>query len=114
MGTFQTGINALAKLTEGKLFLGVSDKSVFTNIKNAEINRFSGPHPAGNVGIQIHHISPVNRGEVVWTVNPQDVLFIGRLFETGKQISPKYLPLPVQRLKNPNMFKPYWERRYQH
>jgi len=84
LGTFQTGIDALAKLTEGKVFLGVSEKSVFTTIKNTEIKQFSGPHPAGNVGVQIHHISPVNKGEVVWTVNPQDVLFIGRLFETGK------------------------------
>ncbi len=84
LGTFQTGIDALAKLAGKNVNLGVGEKSVFTNIKNADIFRFSGPHPAGNVGIQIHHVSPVNKGEVVWTVNPQDVLFIGRLFETGK------------------------------
>jgi Na+-transporting NADH:ubiquinone oxidoreductase subunit A len=101
LGTFQTGIDALAKLTEGKLFLGVSDKSVFTNIKNVEINRFSGPHPAGNVGIQIHHISPVNRGEVVWTVNPQDVLFIGRLFENGKADFTKIFALTGSEVEKP-------------
>jgi Na+-transporting NADH:ubiquinone oxidoreductase subunit A len=84
LATFQTGIDALAKLGGRNVTLGVSEKSVFTNIKNADIVRFSGPHPAGNVGVQIHHVSPVNKGEVVWTVNPQDVLFIGRLFETGK------------------------------
>ncbi|MFW6290196.1 MAG: Na(+)-translocating NADH-quinone reductase subunit A, partial [Mariniphaga sp.] len=84
LGTFQTGIDALAKLSGRNVNLGVSEKSVFTNIKNADIVRFAGPHPAGNVGVQIHHLSPLNKGEVVWTVNPQDVLFIGRLFETGK------------------------------
>jgi len=101
LGTFQMGIDALAKLTEGKVFLGVSGKSVFTNIKNAEIRQFSGPHPAGNVGVQIHHISPVNKGEVVWTINPQDVLFVGRLFETGKVDFTKVFALAGSEVEKP-------------
>ena len=101
LGTFQTGVDALAKLAEGKVFLGVSEKSVFTNIKNAEIIPFSGPHPAGNVGIQIHHISPINKGEVAWTVNPQDVLFIGRLFETGKVDFTKIFALTGSEIEKP-------------
>ena len=84
MSTFQTGIDALAKLTDGEVFLGVNENSPFAKVKNATVRQFTGPHPAGNVGVQIHHISPVIRGEVVWTVNVHDVLFIGRLFETGK------------------------------
>ncbi len=84
MATFQTGVNALAKLTEGKVNLGVSEGSAFTGIKGVEVNSFEGPHPAGNVGIQIANTNPINKGEVVWTINVQDVLFIGRLFETGK------------------------------
>lgn len=83
----QTGIHALAKLTDGKVFLGMRPEQaggVFSGLANVEINQFSGPHPAGNVGIQIHHISPINKGEVVWTINPQAIVFIGRLFETGK------------------------------
>ncbi len=101
MATFQTGINALAKLTEGKVYLGVSEKSVFTNIKNAEIKQFSGVHPAGNVGVQIHHVSPINKGEVVWTINPQDVLFIGRLFETGKTDFSKIFALTGSEIEKP-------------
>ncbi|SHE98982.1 Na+-transporting NADH:ubiquinone oxidoreductase subunit A [Mariniphaga anaerophila] len=101
LGSFQTGIDALAKLTEGKVFLGVSEKSVFTNIKNAEIKQFSGPHPAGNVGVQISHVSPINKGEVVWTVNPQDVLFIGRLFETGKVDFTKIFTLAGSEVEKP-------------
>ena len=46
-------------------------------------NTVKGPHPAGNVGVQIHHIDPINKGDVVWTINVQDVLMIGRLFRTG-------------------------------
>jgi Na+-transporting NADH:ubiquinone oxidoreductase subunit A len=84
---FQTGINALSKLTSGKVYLGLpagEENKTFSQIRNVEINYFDGPHPAGNVGVQIHNIKPVNKGDVVWTINPQDVLFIGRLFETGK------------------------------
>ena len=101
LGTFQTGIDALAKLAGKNVQLGVNDKSVFTNIKNADIHRFSGPHPAGNVGVQIHHVSPINKGEVVWTVNPQDVLFIGRLFETGKLDFTKVYALTGPEIERP-------------
>lgn len=83
---FQAGIDALAKLTTGKVNLGVKagNKSIeFRATKNAEITDFEGPHPIGNVGIQIHKLNPVNKGEVVWTVNVQDVLFIGRFFNKG-------------------------------
>lgn len=105
LSTFQTGIDALAKLTNGKIFLGISNKSVFGNIKNAEIRQFNGPHPAGNAGVQIHHISPVNKGEVVWTINPQDVLFIGRLFETGKVDFSKVIALTGSEVEKPKYFQ---------
>lgn len=105
MGTFQTGINALSKLTAGKIFLGLSEKSVFGNIKNVEYRTFAGPHPAGNVGVQIHHVSPLNKGEVVWTINPQDVLFIGRLFETGKTDFTKMFALTGSEVEKPKYFQ---------
>ena len=99
--TFQTGIHALARLTHGKIYLGVSKTSVFTNIKQVEIRQFTGPHPAGNAGVQIHHVSPVNKGDVVWTVNPQDVLFIGRLFETGKVDFTRIIALTGSEVEQP-------------
>ncbi|RIH67250.1 Na(+)-translocating NADH-quinone reductase subunit A [Mariniphaga sediminis] len=101
LGTFQTGVDALTKLTDGKVFLGVGEKSVFTNIKNVEIKKFTGPHPAGNTGVQIHHISPILKGDVIWTINPQDVLFIGRLFETGKVDFSRVLALTGSEVENP-------------
>jgi len=79
---FQTGINALAKLTDGKVYVGLKAGSAL-KVQNAEIYEFEGPHPAGNVGVQINHIKPVNKGEVVWTVRPDDVILIGRLFNKG-------------------------------
>ena len=78
----ETGLKALAKLTPGKVYVGVS-KRLPLALKNGEIVLFDGPHPAGNVGVQINHIAPVNKGETVWTLNALDLLFIGRLLETG-------------------------------
>ncbi len=83
----QTGINALSMLTDGKVHVGIRKgtalESVFTTISGIEINEFEGPHPAGTVGVQIHHISPINKAELVWVIQPQDILAIGRLFEKG-------------------------------
>ncbi len=105
MDTFQTGINALAKLTDGKVNLGVNENSAFSSVKNVEINSFAGPHPAGNVGIQIHHTAPLNKGDIVWTINVQDVLFIGRLFETGKVDFAKTFALTGSEVENPKYYK---------
>ena len=83
----QTALTALSKLTTGKVHVSVfkdSSLSPFRNLKDIEIHNVSGPHPAGNVSTQIAHISPINKGEVVWVVNPQDLVVIGELFLTGK------------------------------
>ncbi|MBN2611676.1 MAG: Na(+)-translocating NADH-quinone reductase subunit A [Bacteroidales bacterium] len=84
---FQTGIDALTRLTKGKIHLNIHAEypasQVFTNATNVQINKFIGPHPSGNVGVQIHHIDPVNKGDVVWFLSPQDVIAIGRLFLNG-------------------------------
>lgn len=84
---FQAGIDALAKLTSGKVHLNVDGSKqipvVFSGAKNAQINQFSGPHPAGNVGVQIHHLDPINKGEIVWTVNPSGVVQIGKFILEG-------------------------------
>ncbi|MEZ4722684.1 MAG: Na(+)-translocating NADH-quinone reductase subunit A [Flavobacteriales bacterium] len=104
---FQKGIDALAKMTSGKVHLNLSadDKSFLANTKNAQINRFSGPHPAGVVGIQIHHIDPINKGEVVWTVGPQAVAIIGRYLATGKADFSKTVALVGSEVKNPQYIK---------
>lgn len=83
----QKGFDVLARLTSGKVHLSLNAKAenkVFEGLKGVEVHEFAGPHPAGNVGVQIHHIDPINKGEVVWTVSAQGVAMIGRLFATGK------------------------------
>ncbi len=80
----QKGFDVLAKLTSGKVHLGYNAKDEAPAFDGVELHAFKGKHPAGNVGVQIHHIDPVNKGEKVWTVNYADVAIIGRLFLTGK------------------------------
>ena len=107
LDTFQVGVNALAQLTEGKVNLGVSKDSAFTSVKNVEFNTFEGPHPVGNVGIQIANTSPLNKGEVVWTISVQDVLFIGRLFQTGKVDFTKTVALTGSEVKAPKYYQTF-------
>lgn len=82
---WQTGLTALSKMA--KTYLGVGAKqtaSALLNAKDVEVNIFDGPCPAGNVGVQVNHIDPVNKGEVVWIVEPTAVIFFGRLLLTGR------------------------------
>ena len=80
---FQTGLTALSKMA--KTYLGVGVHSSMENFKDVEVTVFDGKCPAGNVGVQVNHLDPVNKGEVVWTIgDPTVVLFIGRLFNSGK------------------------------
>jgi Na+-transporting NADH:ubiquinone oxidoreductase subunit A len=82
----QTAVTALSKLTDGKIHVSVSkdSHSVFTNLENVVIHKVWGPHPSGNVGTLINKVDPVNKGEVVWTVTPQDLVIIGELLLSGK------------------------------
>ena len=79
---FQEGINALRKLTPGKVHVSVDDSSAeyLKNLQGVELHHVNGAHPAGNVGVQIHKMDPINRGEFVWTVGVEDVAIIGNVF----------------------------------
>ena len=106
---FQAGINALAKLTEGKVNLNVNadypPSDVFTKTRNVQLNQFTGPHPAGNVGIQVHHLDPVHKNSLVWTVTPQDVITIGRLFLKGVYDASRIVALTGSEVLNPKYYK---------
>ena len=81
---FQAGLDALAKIAKTYLNISVKQLSTaLTQAKNVAVTVFDGPHPAGNVGVQINHIAPINKGETVWTIDAQAVVFIGRLMNTG-------------------------------
>ena len=101
----QTALTALSKLTTGKVHVSVfkdSSLSPFRNLKDIEIHNVSGPHPAGNVSTQIAHISPINKGEVVWVVTPQDLVVIGELFLTGKVHLTRTVALTGSQVENPH------------
>ena len=105
---FQLGVNILSQLTDGELNVNIDAKitnNIFANIKNAKINNFSGKHPAGNVGVQINKLTPINKGEVIWTINPQNVVFIGRLFKTGKYDLSKIISLAGSEVTEPQHYK---------
>lgn len=106
---FQAGLDAISKLTEGKVHLnlrsGNTSDETFKNAKGVVKNTFSGPHPAGNVGVQIHHIDPINKGDVVWTIRPQAVAMIGRFLSTGKADFTKIVALAGSEVKKPHYIK---------
>jgi len=103
---FQEGIDALNVLAGDKKVHLTYKKgtSKLTVIQNAELHEVSGPHPAGNVGVQIHQIAPMSKGEVLWTLRAQDVVNMGRLLEKqGKWICSVLLPLRVLKLLRQSM-----------
>lgn len=104
---FQEGIDALKKLTPGNVYLAVekNSNSFLKDIKGVEILNVSGPHPAGNVGVHIHKTEPLNMGERVWTVNPQDVCIIGNLFLTGNFRAERIIAVAGSDAKNRKYFK---------
>ena len=82
---FQTGITALSKIAQVNVGIGSkSQNETLRNLKDATVTAWQGPCPAANVGVHVNHLCPVNKGEVVWTVDPVAVIFIGRLLNTGK------------------------------
>lgn len=87
MKEFQAGIDALASITPGKVWLGMDGAvrgSIFDSVTGVEKVSITGPHPAGNVSVLINRTRPVNKGETVFTVSPQDVAIIGTFMLTGK------------------------------
>jgi Na+-transporting NADH:ubiquinone oxidoreductase subunit A len=97
---FQTGLTALSKIA--KTYLGVGTGSALEGMKDVEVNVFDGKCPAGNVGVQVNHLDPVNKGEVVWTIgDPTVVLFIGRLLNTGKVNLTRTVALCGSEIKSP-------------
>jgi len=102
MAEFQAGVDLLSKLAP--VYVGYNNKvagNIFANVKNAECVGFEGPHPAGNAGVQISHVCPVNKGEMVIVVNPQDVVIIGRLAKNGIYDAKKTIVVAGSKVKNP-------------
>ena len=102
---FQAGINALTKLTTGKVYLSVNESSsFFSKTENVELVNVTGKHPAGNVGVQISKVAPISQGEKVWTVNAQDVAIIGNLFLTGEYKPNRVIALAGSEVNAPQYY----------
>ena len=106
---FQKGLDYITQLSSGKTHLNIdgntNSSTVFTGAKGVVINKISGAHPAGNVGIQVHHIDPINKGEVVWYLQPQDVIAIARLFTEGKYDVSRIVALSGSQVKKPKYYR---------
>jgi len=102
----QAAITALGKLTEGKVHVSIANKeySPFNSLDGINLHYVSGPHPSGNVGTQINKIDPVNKGEVVWTINPQDLVIIGELLLTGRFNAERVVALVGSAVQKPRYF----------
>jgi len=109
----QAAIDVLSKLTDGKVHLGLNASSdnapakEFTQINNAEKSWYNGPHPAGNVGVQMHHTAPISASSAVWTVGVQDLLTIGHLCLTGEYNAERIVALTGSELERPRYVKTY-------
>ena len=106
---FQKGLDYITQLSSGKTHLNIdgntNSSTVFTGAKGVVINKISGAHPSGNVGIQVHHIDPINKGEVVWYLQPQDVIAIARLFTEGKYDVSRIVALAGSQVKKPKYYR---------
>jgi Na+-transporting NADH:ubiquinone oxidoreductase subunit A len=106
---FQAGLNVLSKLTKGQVHLGLNAKvkhdDTVSSVQNVVKTNFKGKHPIGNVGVQIHHTNPINKGEYVWVVNAQDVALIGRFFLTGQFNLTKIVALAGSEVKAPKYYR---------
>jgi Na+-transporting NADH:ubiquinone oxidoreductase subunit A len=103
----QAAVTAVSKLTTGELHvsIGKNANSPFSGLNNITLHKVSGPHPSGNVSTQIAQISPINKGEVVWVITPQDLVIIGELFLTGKFNAERIIALAGSEVKAPKYYK---------
>ncbi len=102
----QAAVTALGKLTEGEVHVSVGKdgNSPLAGLSGISLHKVSGPHPSGNVGTQINKIDPINKGEIVWTVNPQDLVIIGELLLTGKFNAERIVALVGSSVEKPRYF----------
>lgn len=106
--SFYKGLEVLRKLTDGEVHLGINARfpsPLFEKAAGVTISKFDGPHPAGNVGTQINLVNPINKGEVVWTIDPQHVVAIGRLASTGHYDVHKTVAAVGSEVKKPRYYK---------
>lgn len=105
----QTGVDVLSILSGSTVHLGLSSRIQAANemnhLKNVEKHMIDGPHPAGNVGVQIHHIDPINKGDIIWTIKLQDVIALGRVYKDGQYNTERLFAVAGPKIKTPQYYK---------
>ncbi|MBS9768952.1 MAG: Na(+)-translocating NADH-quinone reductase subunit A [Flavobacteriaceae bacterium] len=100
---FHKGLEILGKFAPVYLNVGITtDSRIFEGVKDVKVAKFKGKHPASNVGTQINKIAPINKGEAVWTMSPQDVIILGRLFRDKKYDARILTAVCGSEVKNPS------------
>ena len=112
MESIKAGVEALAKLTNGMVYLNVNSSetkqalaSLNFSAKNVTITEFQGPHPAGNISTQLNVLSPINKGETVWYTYAQNLIAIGNLFLTGNYDSNRVVAFTGSEVKDPAYYQ---------
>lgn len=101
----QAAISALATLTPGKVHVSYGTSNTpLSSLKGVEFHKVSGPHPSGLVGTLINKIDPINKGELVWVVAPQDLVIIGELLLTGNYNAERTIALAGSSVKKPQYY----------
>ena len=103
----EAAVKILSHLTTGRVHIGLdaTREAGFLEKTGAQTHLFKGPHPAGNVGVQIHHTAPINKGETVWTINIQNLAILGRFFRTGTVDMAKTIALAGSRVESPRYYR---------
>ena len=112
MAAIKAGVEALAKLTKGMVYLNVNSSetqqalaSLNFSAKNVTITEFQGPHPTGNVSTQLNVLSPINKGETVWYTYAQNLIAIGNLFLNGVYDSSRVVAFTGSEVKEPMYYR---------
>ncbi|MEM9895330.1 MAG: Na(+)-translocating NADH-quinone reductase subunit A, partial [Bacteroidota bacterium] len=108
---FKFGLAILKSLTDGSVHVGINgDKSssMFLNgLQIAQVTSFTGPHPSGNVGVHIHHLDPISKGDIVWTIDPIGVALIGKLFAEGIYDTSRRIAITGSEVLQPQFIETY-------
>lgn len=104
---FENGLTVLSRLLDGKVHLCKKAGAAIptSSATNVEVNEFDGPHPAGLSGTHIHFIDPVSATKIVWTINYQDVIAVGKLFTTGELFVERIIALAGPQVKKPRLVR---------
>jgi Na+-transporting NADH:ubiquinone oxidoreductase subunit A len=104
---FERGIAAITKLRERHIYLCIKDGSLVSAgpYSGVQVERFSGPHPSGTVGVHIHTLLPVHRERIAWHIGYQDVIAIGKLFTTGILDTSRVVSLAGPQVSNPRLVR---------